>query len=185
MGSGAAADDLERRVALLEDQEAIRRLKSLYGEYWDGGFVGSHGSGEKLAALFTEDATWDARPLPPEILRGREEIRACCDDLLRGITFDAAGERRELESIEFHVFANPRIDIDGDRAVATFTGLITACDPDSDTAFWCAGRYTDHLVRTPDGWKFTSLKFHHVFFTPYDGPGWIKQRFPAATADPR
>jgi hypothetical protein len=180
MSIDSAGQDVERRLRLLEDQEAIRRLKSLYGEYWDGGFAGSQGSGEKLAALFTEDATWDARPLPPEVLRGRDEIKECCDNLLRNITFDAAGERRELESIEFHLFANPRIDVDGDRAVATFTGLITACDPDTDSAYWCAGRYADHLVRTDEGWKFSALKFHHVFFTPYDGPGWIKRRFPEA-----
>jgi hypothetical protein len=170
--------ELERRIALLEDQEAIRRLKSLYGECWDGGFAGSHGSGARLADLFTEDATWDARPLPAEVLRGRQEIMECCDGLLQSITFHTSSDRRELESLEFHVFANPRIDIASDQATGIFTGLITACDPDTNTAYWCAGRYTDQFVRTDEGWKFRSLKFDHAFFTPYDGPGWIKQRFP-------
>jgi hypothetical protein len=174
--------DLERRLALIEDREAIMRLKTLYGEAWDGGFEGSHGSAQALADMFVEDAWWDGRPMVPEILRGREEIKECCADLLRNITFDAAGDRREFESVEFHLFANPRIDVDGDKAYGVFSGLITACDPDNNQAYWCAGRYNDHFVRTEDGWKFTSLKYHYVFFTPYDGPGWIKQRYPAVPA---
>ena len=175
-----AADlaDLERRLTLIEDQQAIMRLKTLYGEAWDGGFEGSHGSADNLAAMFTGDAWWDGRPMVPEILRGRDEIAQACADLLRNISFDGTGELRELQSVEFHLFANPRIDVDGDRAYGVFSGLITACDPDSNQAYWCAGRYNDHFVRTEQGWKFASLKYHYVFFTPFDGPGWVKQRYP-------
>lgn len=176
MSTVSTTTSLEQRVALLEDLEAIRRLKTLYGEYWDGGWPGTRGSGERLAQLFVEDGTWDARPIVPHVLEGRAQIAAACDGMLTANATDASGAQRERAGLSWHLAANPRIDVDGDEAVGTFTGLIASSEADDGRALWCAGRYTDRFVRTDDGWRFRSVAYEYAFYTPYDGPGWILER---------
>ena len=46
---------MERRLQSLEDAEAIRNLKSRYAALCDDNY-----DAEGIAALFTEDATWDS-----------------------------------------------------------------------------------------------------------------------------
>ena len=48
--------DLERRVGVLEDVEAIKRLKHAYCTYCDDQY-----DADALADLFVEDAVWDGR----------------------------------------------------------------------------------------------------------------------------
>jgi len=47
-------EDLERRVQILEDIDAIKKLKARYTGYCDNGY-----DPEGIASLFTEDAVWD------------------------------------------------------------------------------------------------------------------------------
>jgi SnoaL-like domain len=171
-----APTDLEQRLRRLEDAEEIRQLKALYGGYWDAGWSGAHSNGEKLAELFTEDGVWDGSPLSP-VLNGRSEIRDYCEWLGRYVSYDEFGERRELESVSLHMACNPVITVEGDTASATFIGLLASPHPDIRRAVWCAGRYIDDLVRTPEGWKFQRVNFEYAFFTPFDGPGWVAERF--------
>jgi hypothetical protein len=171
-----ASSDVERRLQRLEDAEEIRRLKALYGEYWDAGWTTS-GSGQGLASLFTEDGVWDGRPVISDVLQGHQAIAEHCEAFVRFNTHTAEGEEREHPSLSMHMTSNPRIDLDGDRAQATFIGFLTTADPDRDQAYWCGGRYVDDLVRTADGWRFSRVRFHYAFFTPFDGQGWVKERF--------
>jgi hypothetical protein len=171
-----ATTDVEQRLRRLEDAEEIRQLKALYGGYWDAGWSGARSDGEKLAQLFTEDGVWDGSPISA-VLHGRQEIREYCEWLGRYVSYEESGERRSLESISLHMTSNPVITVDGDTASATFIGLLVAPHPDINRAVWCAGRYNDDLVRTPEGWKFQRVDFQYAFFTPFDGPGWVAERF--------
>jgi hypothetical protein len=58
------AHTVEERLQSLEDVEAIKRLKSLYGLYWDAGFKSDDdptANAAHLADLFTEEAVWAHR----------------------------------------------------------------------------------------------------------------------------
>jgi hypothetical protein len=59
---------MERRLQSLEDAEAIRNLKSRYSALCDDNY-----NADGIAALFTEDATWDTPGL--DRFEGREAIR--------------------------------------------------------------------------------------------------------------
>jgi len=51
---------------------------------------------------------------------------------------------------------NPYIEVDGDRATHTCKMIIfTAPGDRSANDFVGTGTYTDELVRTPQGWKFS------------------------------
>jgi hypothetical protein len=51
----ANLEDLERRIQILEDIEAIRRLKARYADACDRGY-----DADTIASPFAEDAVWDA-----------------------------------------------------------------------------------------------------------------------------
>ena len=55
-----------------------------------------------------------------------------------------------------HLVANFAIEIDGDRArsVCYFHNPMRLSGSDGTVSiFWCGGRYSDELVRTPEGWR--------------------------------
>ena len=64
---------MERRLQSLEDAETIRNLKSRYAT-----LCRSRYDADGIAALFTEDATWDSPGL------GRFEGRDAIRDFFRG-----------------------------------------------------------------------------------------------------
>lgn len=49
-------EQIERRLQVLEDAEAIRNLKARYAALCDNQY-----DADGIAALFTEDAVWEAR----------------------------------------------------------------------------------------------------------------------------
>jgi len=61
-------EDLARRLQVLEDIEAIKKLKVRYCAYCDNNY-----DADGIAALFTEDAVWDGGSLGK--CEGREAIR--------------------------------------------------------------------------------------------------------------
>ena len=61
-------DELQNRVRILEDAEAIRNLKARYAAYCDDNY-----NPDKIAELFVEDAVWESGSLGR--FEGREAIR--------------------------------------------------------------------------------------------------------------
>ena len=95
---------LAQRLQVLEDIEAIKKLKARYCAYCDDNY-----DADGLASLFTEDAIWDGG----EILgrsEGREAIRAFFQGSSRRLTF------------AIHHVMNPIIDVDGDTGVEAAVG---------------------------------------------------------------
>src|SRR4029450_6990360 len=86
---------LEQRVQVLEDVNALRHLKARYAAYCD-----DHYNPEGLAALFTEDAVWESQGLGR--FEGRDAIRtffrAPSQPFTFAIHYSLNGQRLLLDS---------------------------------------------------------------------------------------
>lgn len=154
---------LARRVDECEALLAIQRLKARYGElvdlrYRDGTVAGDPTlarAAEGAASLFTHDAVWDGGPG------------------LGGVTGrDAIADRLRRPTLSFarHLFANPRIEVDGDRARGRWD-LLSPCRRPDGRSFWMYGFEDDEYRRVDGEWLIASLTLTTVFLTPV-GEGW-------------
>lgn len=131
--------DLEARVRLLEDVEAVRQLVSAYGLAVDSGSAGA------TAALWTEDGTYDVVPQP---LVGRAALTAMVD---------SEGHRSLIARGCAHVLGAPHVLLDGDRAVATCHSLVLLRDAERrEHRVWRVAANRWELVRTVDGWQVST-----------------------------
>lgn len=151
-------EDLARRLQVLEDTEAIKRLKARYCAYCD-----DHYDADGIAGLFIEDGVWDGGD---EFGRsvGREEIRK----FFSGVS--------KLLPFALHYVMNPIIEVAGDKAKGTWY-LFQACTfAEGNQAVWGAAKYDEEYVKVGGEWKFRHLKVSSHFWTPFD-QGWVKKRF--------
>jgi hypothetical protein len=157
---------LEERVARLEAQDAVRKVKAAYMQGLDDRLRGA------VADLFWEDAIWEGLPeRTPEGVApqsagsqtvGREAIAASFVAAAAAMSFTA------------HFLTNESIEVDGDHAVGTWK-LLQACTAGRDRAFWQAGVYTDDFECRGGVWKFSHLRLAMDFRTPFD-EGWVQNR---------
>lgn len=137
-------EDLQTRIRVLEDVEAIKKLKSRYWrcidrKLWD-----------ELANCFVEDVAFEI--LQPAIkLRGRKEI----------VQFLA---ERLSSTITAHQGHNAEIEIASDT---TARGMWTLYDEmrnvQANTTLRGYGFYEDEYAKEKDGWKIKSIKFIRSF----------------------
>ncbi len=162
-------ESLERRVLRLEDTESIRRLKARYGELADARYGRDgprdrrhlEGLARQLAALFTEDAVWDAGGALGRC-EGREAIyERFCEPTLRA---------------SWHYFVKPQIAVEGDRAWGRWD-VLAPCTLEDGRPHWMAGVEDDEYHRVGGEWLHASMKLEVVFFAPYDG-GWKRMAIP-------
>ena len=90
----ARLEQIERRLQVLEDTEAIRNLKARYAALCD-----NHYDADGIVSLFTEDAVWESPAL------GRFEGRDAIRNFFRG----ASG----IFSFAIHYSLNGHIEVDG------------------------------------------------------------------------
>ena len=157
---------LESRLRVVEDIEAIRRLKARYGQLADlrYGRDGVKPTQElepiarELASLFSEDAVWDGGKALG-LCEGREAIY----------------QRFMEPSLHFswHYFVKPQIQIDGDRARATWD-ILAACTTKKLVAHWMAGQEEDEYVRVEGSWLHSRMRLDLVFMAPYE-LGWARK----------
>jgi ketosteroid isomerase-like protein len=150
---------IERRLQVIEDREAIIKLKGTYVNYNDGGWKGpTHQFPDEVAELFTEDGIWDGRP-DTGYAEGRDQIRKLFNEF-------------QIMPFIIHYVTNPVIEIDGDSGKGHWHAIVTANMPDG-TARWILGYYIETYQRTADGWKFKTLRFEAGVNRPYS-EGWGK-----------
>jgi uncharacterized protein (TIGR02246 family) len=142
LAAAAQADTaaLAARLQRLEDREQILELLAAYGATLD------HRDFAGFGLLFAEDAEYGGGPGAPT--RGRAAIQA---QLQKQITSNPLN----LPPPNHHLFFNPSIRLDGDRATAHSLGAYVAPDPASRTTrmvFFVA--YDDVLVRREGRWLF-------------------------------
>jgi hypothetical protein len=149
-------EELAHKVQLLEDLEAIKRLKHQYCAHCDDKY-----NPDGIADLFIEEAVWDGGAFGKCV--GREAIR----EFFRGAP--------KVLSLAAHQVMNPIIDVAGDRATGEWK-LLQPCTQETKPgprAMWLAATYHDEYVRTASGWKFKSLRVDALFFAPHED-GWVK-----------
>lgn len=155
--------DLEARVAELEDVEAIKRLKARYALYADAKYTDRHerkspaetdAVARQQAGCFTEDAQWDAGQFG--LLEGRDAL------------FE--NFRDKPWRFAMHLFLNPIIEVDGDRATGKWTIWMLATDAASGTPVHMLG-YTDDTYRKVDGkWLMSRVVLTQKFLAGWPDP---------------
>lgn len=159
-----ASDDiaaLRQRLALLEDIEALRRLKALYARYCDP----THDI-DGMVGLFAEDAVFDIGEEYGSY-HGRGEIRA----FLEG----ADG----IIPWAIHYMVAPIIDVapDGRTAHGSWYLWQLANMPEpagkNQVPVWIAGVYHDDFVKQDGNWLFSRVALRMQIMSPYED-GWVK-----------
>ncbi|HVB79810.1 MAG TPA: nuclear transport factor 2 family protein [Candidatus Binataceae bacterium] len=151
-----ASNDLEKRIAQLEDVQAIRQLKARYCLHVD------RRNEDAWVSLFTQDGVWESDKFG--IHEGREAIRA----LFKSIP--------DFLNFALHYVTNPVIEVDGNRAIGNWLLLEPCTFVQGNQPAWGAGRYEEEYVKVGGEWKFKHLKLISSFWTPYT-QGWVEKRF--------
>lgn len=159
----AEVADLRRRVGATEATLAIHQLKARYGELVDRRFSRGRVVAEselasvaaEIAGLFTEDGVWDGGPALG-VATGRAEI--------------AEKLRRPTLVFSWHLFAKPRIEVDGDRAYGRWDILCPCRTPDGRSR-WMCGFEDDEYTRVAGVWLHRRMKLTTVFVADV-GTGW-------------
>ena len=135
--SGSHAS-LEARLQRLEDIQEITSLFMSYRRTLDEREFATY------AELFAPDGEWTGN-------LGSYTGPAAIKQMLE----DSVGTAFAVESgNDFHLLANPDIEVDGDRATASSTWVFVTRDGDDRPQVSLLGHYTDVLARTPEGWRF-------------------------------
>jgi len=159
----ARLDELARRVDAAESVLALHDLKSRYAGLVDARFARGAvvdrdrlgGLAAEAAACFTEDGVWDGGPALG-VARGRDEIAA----------------RLAEPTLVFsrHLFVQPRLAVDGDRATGRWDLLCPCTRPDG-TSLWMSGVEDDTYRRVDGAWLHATMRLTTVFVSPA-GTGW-------------
>lgn len=147
----ALVTDMQARLKLAEDREAIWRLFMVMQNAIDGRDIRTYAEG------FTEDGVWAGvvgRGVGP---KGVEEILG---------KFMKPWESHATRT--WHVTLDFVVDIDGDTATSTSKFQHITHDEKGELRVWHLGAYDDRLVRTPAGWKFTRRNAYVI--VPYMEP---------------
>jgi len=158
-------ETIEQRLRRMEDYEAIRQLKAFYAKCADIKYTDDHRrrpqseidaiTRRQIDDVFTEDGVWDAGGSVGEI-KGRDAIY---DHLRLG-----------RWSFSMHYFLNPHIELDGDKAHATWMLWQPCTLSDGNRSMLMSAVTEDDYVRTECGWRLKRYRFILKFLTPHDAP---------------
>jgi hypothetical protein len=145
-------EELEERITVLEDIEAIKKLKARYC-----GVCDDNHNPDMITTLFAEDGIWEGADVGAH--RGHAAIRK----LFEGF--------RDRISFSQHNVMNPIIEVDGERAKASWYFLGPFTFRKGNRAYWLAARYEDDYVKSNGEWKFQHLRAIGRMTAPYE-KGW-------------
>jgi hypothetical protein len=135
-----ALEEIEKRLKVIEDTEAIKRMHNEYLFYLN------NCQWEDMSNCFTENATAHIH----QPCRGKKEILNLFTEVIAKLN---AGKHRDA-----HFAVQPVIEVNGDKAKGHWLIYIFISDPATGNALkWIAGRYDCEYTREKDGWKFSSL----------------------------
>jgi SnoaL-like domain len=132
-------DGLEKRIAALEDIEAIKQIKTRYCAVCDNGY-----NPDKITTLFAEDGIWEGGEF------GKAQGHAAIRTLFEGLD--------KLISFCQHNVMNSIIKVDGTHAKADWYLWCPYTSRKHNDTRWIAGRYEDDYVNVDGEWKFKHLR---------------------------
>jgi hypothetical protein len=147
-------NELAGRITILEDIEAIKRLKARYCAICDD----DHNPDE-IVKIFAEDGIWESADI------GQHKGHAAIRKLFEGF--------RDRISFSQHNVFNPRIEVNGDRAKAHWYFMGPFTMRKRNNAVWLAARYEDDYVKINGEWKIQHLRAIGRMSAPYE-KGWAK-----------
>ena len=155
-------NEIEKRIAALEDIEAIKKLKALYCFLADAGINGDASKMDELMMYFTDDAWIDfGQEDAPEIHEGKEAVaRFYKVNVCQALSYSA------------HIVANPLIEVNGDKADGRWYVFVPCTLRETHSALWLFGKYQEAYVKINGQWKWKSMIFRAEFQSPYEGKGW-------------
>jgi hypothetical protein len=133
-------EELEKRVRVLEDVEAIKKLHQTYISLMDNLEY------EKVLDLFTEDGSAEVRNFG--VKRGRQQLTETY--------IDGLAKHRGPVRYDGHMAIHPDITVDGDTARGTWLVYMLFSKP---TLEWVQGKNECEYRQENDRWKIKSLKF--------------------------
>jgi len=151
-----SSEELQARIAALEDIEAIKKLKAKYAHLVDTR------NWQEFANLAIDDAVWDFGPLGR--YEGKEEIIRFTRDIILA-----------TYSFMTHFFHNPIIEVKGEEATGEWYFEVPATHAEKNRAVWIAGKYEEEYVKVGGEWKFKKVVGKIYYITPYD-EGWVKTK---------
>jgi hypothetical protein len=143
-------DGIEAKIQRLQDVEDIKTLRYKYA-YGANIVDGQAGDLKAFGELFAEDGTWD---VGLGVATGPAEVEA----MMRALTVQWQAA--------MHYMLNPVVEVTGDRATGTFTGLFAFTTRTQLSPIWLSIIYTDTYVRTGAGWRFQSVIGKNVIADP-------------------
>ena len=149
-------EELEKRVQVLEDIEAIKKLKARYAQAADDNY-----NPEKLSSMFTEDGVWDGGK-ELGVYKGRKEI------------YDFFKQTSDSIIFAVHYFMAPDITVEGDKAYCRWYMWLPATLK-GNKAVWIAGLEDDKYEKIRGQWLMKEMKLTILFQAPYEH-GWAKKR---------
>jgi len=150
---------IEDKLQRLLDIEEIRTLRHRYA-YGANIIDGKPGDLKAFGALFATDGTFD---VGMGVATGPAEI----ENMMKALTTQW--------QCAMHYMLNPIIDIDGDRARGTVSGLFAFTSVENPVPIWLSNIYSDEYVRTPRGWRFQSVTIRNTFADPAFFAGYADQ----------
>ncbi len=156
-------EELLARVQVLEDIEAIKKLKATYCYLCDAGLADERVCDE-LLSHFCDDASVDFGMGSTSQYEGKAALKT-----FFGTVVPAA------VSFCMHMVHNPIIDVQGDRATGKWYYEAPTTDAATNSAQWMTGIYEEEYVRENGVWKFASIRTRWKYISPYD-QGWAKDR---------
>ena len=155
--------DLEARIRMLEDIEAIKQLM------WDYTYCLDYGELDEVLDKFLDDAKMEVR------MRGAEEGKLAAlegryegKEAIKGLFGSVLPEKDRFSFA--HLIVNPVVTVEGEKARGTFYLLEMG---GGERAMWGQGRYDMEYVKVGGKWRISHFRFLWNFFSPYD-EGWVK-----------
>jgi hypothetical protein len=157
--------DTADRLQILEDIEAIRRLKALYCFLVDAAVAGDLAKWDDFMTHFVDDAWIDFEGF------GRHEGKQAVGRFYR----DLVGASLSYSA---HMVSNSLIEVEGASARGSWYVHVPVTIRPTNQAAWLQGRYQEEYVRVDGQWKWKSISTTFDFITPYD-QGWVQARLVA------
>ncbi|HXR35713.1 MAG TPA: nuclear transport factor 2 family protein [Candidatus Binataceae bacterium] len=153
--------ELEAKVQVLNDREALRLLRYRYHEYIN------EAQFAKIVDLFTDDGELEFGPLGKA--KGREPIMAFFKKLGPSSSSPSGAGRGPHFSFVKQYIHNHVVEVHGDRA--TGFSYLEAKPIINGEAYIVAGRYDDEYRRVDGQWLFTRMNFTIHIAVPHK-EGW-------------